>query len=119
MEAIDLDQKFATFDDCWSPRIIADINDQQVKLARLDGEFVWHEHANEDEFFLVLEGRLEIHFRDSITVLTPGQLCVVPKGVEHKPNATLPTKILLIERATTKHTGTTETPRANNDQQRI
>lgn len=107
MDVIDLDRKFARFSEAWSPRIVAELNGQHVKLARLDGEFVWHSHALEDELFLVLEGRLEMHLREEVLVLGPGQMCVVPRGVEHKPVATEPTRVLLFEPVATVNTGET------------
>ena len=78
MNTIDLDQKFNVIDDRWNPRIIASLNGQEVKLAKIEGDFVWHAHDEEDELFYVVKGRLEIHFRDKIEVLLPGQIIVVP-----------------------------------------
>lgn len=90
----------------WSPRIVADVNDAQVKLARLRGEFVWHRHAGEDELFLILEGRLRLRFREGDRDLGPGELIVVPRGVEHCPvTLTEEVCVLLVEPRTTINTG--------------
>ena len=105
MEVIDVQQKFAQFTEHWSPRIIAELNGQQVKIARLAGEFVWHAHQDEDEMFLVLEGRLRLEFRDRTIELGPGQLAVVPRGVEHRPVAEAEVKVMLFEPASTVNTG--------------
>ncbi len=111
MDKINLLEKFAKFDEHWSPRIIAESNGQLIKLAKLDGEFVWHDHANEDELFFVVKGRLELRFRDRVTVLGPGELCVVPKATEHFPVATEETWVMLIEPSSTQHTGDNVTDR--------
>lgn len=105
MQTINLADKFALFDERWSPRVIAQSNGQLIKLAKLEGEFVWHDHAKEDELFFVIKGRLELRFRDRTTVLLPGELCVVPRAVEHLPVATEETWVMLIEPASTQHTG--------------
>ena len=105
VEKIALAEKLASFSERWSPKIVADVNDHQVKLAKLQGEFVWHKHDSEDELFLVLVGRLTIRFRDGDVTLDPGELIVVPKGVEHCPAATEEAQILLFEPRTTLNTG--------------
>lgn len=106
MKKISLQEKFTNFSDHWSPRIVGETNGQLVKLAKVQGEFVWHAHENEDELFLVVKGRLTIEFRDGSKVeLGPNDMCIVPKGVEHKPMADEETQILLIEPASTAHTG--------------
>jgi mannose-6-phosphate isomerase-like protein (cupin superfamily) len=98
-------------DELWSPRVIAAANGQFVKLARVRGEFVWHDHADEDEVFIVYRGRLTIRFRDrDDAVLGPGDVFVVPKGVEHCPVAEEETWVMLLEPAQTKHTGDVESP---------
>ncbi len=106
MNAINLDQKFAKFSDHWSPRIIARVNGFHVKAAKLKGAFVWHAHEDTDELFLVHRGRLTIHLRDGAVRLGPGEMYVVPRGVEHKPEAEDECQILLIEPAGTVNTGT-------------
>lgn len=105
VQKFSLNQKFSLFDDYWSPRIVGEINDQYVKLAKLKGEMVWHNHANEDEFFLVVKGRLTLHFRDQVVILEEGECIVVPMGVDHMPIAEEETHVLLIERKSTLHTG--------------
>jgi mannose-6-phosphate isomerase-like protein (cupin superfamily) len=102
---VDLADRLGSFDDRWSPRIIAELNGQHVKLAKVEGDFVWHHHESEDELFLVLAGRLVIELRDRTVVLDPGQLCVIPRGVEHRPRADSETHLLLFEPAGTLNTG--------------
>lgn len=108
-QKISLQEKFQLFSDHWSPRVIAEANGQLVKLAKCSGEMVWHKHESEDEVFLVVKGRLTIRFRDHDVELAPGELCVVPQGVEHCPVAEPNTEILLIEPTSTQHTGQTKT----------
>jgi mannose-6-phosphate isomerase-like protein (cupin superfamily) len=106
MDVIDLADKLARFDDCWAPRVVAQLNGQHVKLAKLDGAFVWHAHEAEDELFLVVAGRLRMELRDAPIELGPGQLCVVPRGVEHRPVALDGVcSVLLFEPASTVNTG--------------
>ncbi|MEX1167039.1 MAG: cupin domain-containing protein [Hydrogenophaga sp.] len=97
MLTIDLLQKVNQIDGHWDQRVIAEMNDYQFKVAKIEGEFVWHQHAETDETFIVLEGELRIDFRDGSIQLRAGQMAVVPKGVEHKPFAATEAKILLIE----------------------
>lgn len=105
-EKLSLSYKYSKFTDHWSPRIIGETNGQLVKLAKVQGEFAWHSHDHEDELFLVIKGKLVIEFRDGHKVeLGPNEMCIVPKGVEHKPMADEETQILLIEPASTEHTG--------------
>jgi mannose-6-phosphate isomerase-like protein (cupin superfamily) len=108
MNKIVLREKFALFDSYWSPRIVAAINDYYVKVAKLKGEMVWHSHEEEDEFFHVIEGRLRLEFRDATVVLEKGECLVVPKGVDHKPSAETATHVLLVEKKSTRHTGTVQ-----------
>jgi mannose-6-phosphate isomerase-like protein (cupin superfamily) len=104
-EPVNVKAKLASFTEHWVPKVIAELNGQQVKVAKLQGEYVWHSHANEDELFLVVEGELELHLRDGIVTLRPGELYVVPKGVEHKPVSKPGADILVFEPATTRNTG--------------
>src|SRR5689334_22116028 len=104
-DKINLREKLERFSEHWSPKIVADLNGQQVKLARLKGEFIWHSHANEDELFLVLRGRLRMRFRDHDVTLEEGEMIVVPAGVEHLPVAEEEVEILLFEPASTLNTG--------------
>ncbi|NND72908.1 MAG: cupin domain-containing protein [Rhodothermales bacterium] len=106
MSKVNIDAAFAKFDGYWDPKIVAELNGQMVKLARLSGEFIWHSHAKEDELFLVLDGVLEIHFRDRDTVtLCQGELAVIPRGVEHKPVARGQVRLMLFEPSGTINTG--------------
>lgn len=111
METISLAAKFATFSEHWQPRIVGELNGQHVKIARLLGEFVWHHHEHEDELFLVLEGTLTIEFRDRTVTLSEGELCIVPRGVEHRPVAAVEVKVLLFEPASTLNTGNVQNDR--------
>lgn len=105
MGKVNLAEKLALFSEHWTPRIVGELNGQQVKLAKLQGEFVWHQHAEEDELFLVLKGRLLIHLRDRVVELDEGEFFVVPRGVEHKPVAEDEVHVLLFEPASTLNTG--------------
>jgi mannose-6-phosphate isomerase-like protein (cupin superfamily) len=102
---INLAEKFTCFDDHWSPKIVADLNDSHVKLAKVRGEFVWHQHAEEDELFFVVRGTLTIELRDGAVTLGPGEMVVIPKGVEHRPVAAEEVHLMLIEPQGTRHTG--------------
>ena len=104
-QPINLQDKFAKFSEQWSPRIVTQMNDYHFKIAKVQGEFVWHDHKETDEMFLVVKGHLEIHFRDGVVNLSEGEMFVVPKGVEHKPVAQEECHILLIEPAGTVNTG--------------
>lgn len=119
IERIDLAEKLARFDERWSPRIVAELNGQHVKLAKLEGEFVWHSHAEEDELFLVLKGTLTIELRDGAVVLGPGQIAVVPRGVEHRPVADGEVHVMLFEPAGTVNTGDVRNERTVEDLERI
>ena len=103
--AVDLAAKLASFDEAFSPRIVAHYNDNKVMVAKVRGEFVWHSHPDTDDFFLVLDGRLTIQLRDGDVELGPGELYVVPAGVEHCPKADDEAHILLIEPKGTPNTG--------------
>ena len=103
--AIDLAAKAGMIDAQWSPRVVAELNDYQLKVVRIQGDFIWHDHPETDEAFLVLEGELRIDFRDGSVTLRPGELFVVPKGLEHKPYAAGEVKMLLIEPRGTLNTG--------------
>lgn len=103
---INLKEKLSRFNDRWSPKVIAELNDYQFKLARLEGEFVWHAHEETDEAFVVLEGTLKIELRDGEVEISAGEMFVVPKGVEHKPSAQEECKVLVIEPRGVVNTGT-------------
>jgi mannose-6-phosphate isomerase-like protein (cupin superfamily) len=119
MEKVNLAEKLERFEERWSPRVVADLNGQQVKVVKLEGEFVWHHHAEEDELFLVLRGRLAMHLRDRTVELGPGELLVVPRGVEHKPVALEETHVLLFEPASTLNTGNVRDARTVERPERI
>jgi mannose-6-phosphate isomerase-like protein (cupin superfamily) len=104
-QAINLDEKLQMIGEQWSPRVIAELNDYQFKLVRIQGDFIWHDHPETDEAFLVLDGELRIDFRDGSVRLGPGELFVVPRGVEHKPFAEKEVKLLLIEPRGVLNTG--------------
>lgn len=108
MEAVNIKQKFELFKDYWSPKIIGQLNGQDVKLAKLKGEFVWHDHKNEDELFYIIKGVLKIEFRDRKVTLKEGEMLIIPKGVEHKPIAQKEVWVLLFEPSDIKHTGEIE-----------
>jgi mannose-6-phosphate isomerase-like protein (cupin superfamily) len=104
-QAINFKDKFAKFDNHWSPRVIAEMNDYQFKLVKVEGEFVWHDHPDTDEVFIVISGVLDIEFEDGKVTLHPGEMYVVPKGVKHKPVAKEECQILLVEPKGVVNTG--------------
>jgi mannose-6-phosphate isomerase-like protein (cupin superfamily) len=107
-DKVNLADALTRFDERWSPRIVGYLNDLKLQLVKAEGEFVWHSHAETDDFFLVLRGRLTIQLRDRDVVLGPGELFVVPRGVEHRPSADEETHVLLIEPRETPNTGDVE-----------
>ena len=116
---INLADKFGRFTDQWSPKIVADLNDCHVKLARVQGEFVWHQHAEEDELFIVIQGELTMELRDGHVTLGPGELVVIPKGVEHRPVAREEVQLMLIEPKGIRHTGDVISDRTVHEYARI
>jgi mannose-6-phosphate isomerase-like protein (cupin superfamily) len=116
---INLVEKFSCFTDQWSPKIVADLNDSHVKLAKVQGEFVWHAHAEEDELFMVMKGELTIELRDGRIMLGPGELVVIPRGVEHRPVAAEEVHLLLVEPKGIRHTGDVITARTVHEYARI
>ena len=104
-QAINLTQKLALINEQWQPRVVAEMNDYQFKLVRVQGDFIWHDHKETDETFLVVDGRMRIDFRDGAVHLSSGEMFVVPKGVEHKPYAENEVKLLLIEPRGVLNTG--------------
>lgn len=119
LRKINLAEMFGRFADRWSPKIVADLNDSHVKLAKVQGEFVWHQHAEEDELFVVIRGELTIELRDGQVTLGPGELVVIPKGVEHRPVAREEVQLMLIEPKGIRHTGDVVTERTVHEYQRI
>ena len=115
-QSINFQQKFGLFHEHWQPRVIAEMNDYQFKVVKLQGDFVWHHHSDTDETFIVIEGELRIDFRDGATTIRAGEMYVVPKGVEHKPYAEKEVKMLLIEPRGVLNTGEERNDRtAEND----
>lgn len=115
-QAINLEQKFSLFHDQWAPKVIAEMNDYQFKLVKVKGDFLWHDHQDTDETFIVLEGKLRINFRDGHVDVGKGEIYIVPKGIEHRPYAEEEVKILLIEPRGVLNTGQTGSERtAQND----
>jgi mannose-6-phosphate isomerase-like protein (cupin superfamily) len=103
--AINFAEKFGLFNEQWQPKVVAEMNDYQFKLVRLQGDFIWHDHRDTDETFIVVEGELRIDFRDGTVRLSAGEMFVVPRGVEHKPHAEKEVKLLLIEPRGVRNTG--------------
>ena len=108
-KSINFEDKLSLFNEQWSPKVIAEMNDYQFKIVKIKGDFEWHEHQNTDETFIVLEGDLRIDFRDGCVNLSKGEMFVVPKGVEHKPYAQAEVKMLLIEPRGVLNTGDNDT----------
>ena len=108
-QAIDLQYKLTLFNDHWSPRTVAEYNGHDVMVVKVQGEFTWHSHADTDDFFLVLQGELQIDLPDGTVTLRPGQMFIVPKGVEHRPRAAGETHLLLIEPTGTPNSGDVQT----------
>ncbi len=106
MDKVNLAEKLASFDETWVPKVVCELNGQYVKVAKFAGEYVWHQHENEDELFLVVTGQVAIHLRDRVVELDPGELFVVPRGVEHKPVAVGGVaEVVMFEPAATRNTG--------------
>jgi mannose-6-phosphate isomerase-like protein (cupin superfamily) len=105
MSTVNLAQKFAQFSDVWSPKIVGELNGQQVKLVRFQGPFVWHHHDQEDELFYVVAGRFRMEFRDRSEWIETGEFIIVPRGVEHRPVAEAEVQVMLFEPRTTLNTG--------------
>jgi mannose-6-phosphate isomerase-like protein (cupin superfamily) len=105
LDKVNLLQKFALFDEYWSPKIVGELNGQQVKLVKFKGEFVWHHHEHEDEMFYVVKGSFEMHYRHKVDVINEGEFVIVPKNIEHKPVAPDEVWVMLFEPASTVNTG--------------
>lgn len=103
--AINFEQKFSLFHEHWKPKVVAEMNDYQFKVVKLQGDFIWHDHQDTDETFIVIEGDLRIDFRDGAVRVSAGEMFVVPRGVEHKPYAERQVKLLLIEPRGVPNTG--------------
>jgi mannose-6-phosphate isomerase-like protein (cupin superfamily) len=105
MRKVNLREKLALISDYWNPRVVAELNGQHVKLVKFKGEFVWHDHADEDEMFFVVRGQFRMEFRDRSVDLSEGEFLVVPRGVEHRPVADEEVEVMLFEPAQIRHTG--------------
>jgi mannose-6-phosphate isomerase-like protein (cupin superfamily) len=119
MYKVNLAEKFAQFADHWSPKVVGELNGQQVKLVKFQGEFVWHQHDYEDELFLVVSGSFCMEFRDRIVDLSAGEFLIVPRGVEHRPVAEEEVQVMLFEPATTLNTGDVRSERTVEHLQRL
>lgn len=119
IDKVNLAEKFALFHSRWDPKIVGELNGQQVKLVRFMGDFVWHHHEAEDELFLVVKGEFVMEFRDARVPVREGELIVVPRGVEHRPTAAQEVQVLLFEPATTLNTGNTRSERTVEHLERI
>ena len=120
IDKVNLADKFKQIPDFWNPRIAGELNGQQVKLAKFKGEFDWHHHEHEDEFFLVVSGSFEMYLRDKVITLHPGEFIVIPRGTEHKPVAPVEAEVLLFEPASTINTGNlTDSERTRVDLERL
>ena len=119
MEKVNIHEKLALFSDHWNPRVVGEHNGQHVKLVKFQGEFVWHDHADEDEMFLVVQGSFRMDFRDRSVTLNEGDFIIVPRGVEHRPVAEQEVEVMLFEPAQIKHTGDVESELTVHEYQRI
>jgi len=119
MQKINLSEKFSLFNEYWNPKIVVELNGQHVKLVKFKGPFVWHHHENEDELFYVVRGNFDMEFRDKTITVNQGEFIVVPRGVEHRPNAKDEVEVMLFEPASTLNTGNIENERTVKDLQQI
>jgi len=119
MDKVNLKEKLSLFDAHWTPKIVGELNGQYVKLAKLQGEFVWHDHKAEDEMFMVIQGTMTLQFRDREIVLHEGEFCIVPRGVEHKPVAENEVHVMLFEPKATLHTGSVQSDKTVTEQEWI
>ena len=119
MEKVNLADKFKLFDEYWSPKLVGELNGQHVKIVKLRGEFIWHQHEGEDEFFMVIKGRLTIRLREKEVVLEEGEFFIVPRGVEHMPVAEQEAHVLIFEPISTLNTGNVRNERTKEDLETI
>jgi mannose-6-phosphate isomerase-like protein (cupin superfamily) len=119
MEKVNIGEKLALISDHWNPRVVGELNGQHVKLVKFQGEFVWHDHAAEDELFLVVRGSFRMDFRDRSVTLAEGDFIIVPRGVEHRPVAEQEVEVMLFEPAQIKHTGNVESELTVHEFERI
>lgn len=119
MNKVNISDKFAEFDDFYNPKIIGELNGQQVKAVKLKSEFIWHHHENEDELFLVVKGKLKMEFREKTVEVDPGEFIIVPRGIEHRPVADDEVHVLLFEPDSTINTGNIENERTRKDLEKL
>jgi len=119
MKKINIREKLALFDEYWSPKVVGELNGQHVRLAKFMGEFEWHQHDNEDELFLVIDGSFEMRFRDTTVVVNKGEFLIVPRGIEHCPRAEKEVHVLLFEPAETLNTGNIDSDRTVRDPENL
>ena len=119
MEKINVSEKLSLFDDYWNPRVAGELNGQQVKLVKFKGPFTWHHHDHEDELFYVVKGSFNMEFQDKTITINEGEFIIVPKGIEHRPNAKEEVHILLFEPASTLNTGNVENEFTKKDLKKI
>lgn len=119
MDKVNVSEKFMLFSEHWSPKIVAELNGQAVKLVKIQGEFVWHHHDHEDELFYVVRGTLRMEFRDRVVVVEPGEFIVVPRGVEHRPVAVEEVHLMLFEPLETVNTGNVQEERTRQQLDRL
>ncbi len=119
LNKVNLAEKFSLFDGHWEPKIVGELNNQYIKLAKLKGEFVWHYHENEDEFFMVIKGHLTIKLRNEDIELDEGEFCIIPRGVEHMPVADKEVHVMMFEPKSTVNTGSAESDKTVTDPERI
>ena len=119
MEKVNVAQKLSTFSDYFNPRVAGELNGQQVKLVKFQGEFVWHHHDNEDELFYVVKGSFDMEFRDKTISLHEGEIIIVPRGTEHRPNAKEEAEVMLFEPITTLNTGNVQNERTVRNLEKI
>ena len=119
IEKVNLQQKFSQISDYWNPRIAGELNGQYVKLVKLQGEFIWHHHAEEDELFLVIKGKLRMELRDRVMEVQAGEFIIIPRGVEHCPCADEEVEVMLFEPASTLNTGNQVTERTRSHLDKI
>ena len=119
MQKVNLAEKFSMFTEHWSPKIAGELNGQQVKLVKFQGEFVFHHHEQEDELFYVVKGSFDMHFTDKVVTINEGEFIIVPRGVEHKPVAKEEVQVMLFEPASTLNTGNTENEKTVKDLESI
>lgn len=119
MESININNKLDLITDLWKPGVIAELNGQHVKISKVKGEFVWHDHKNEDELFIILKGTLQMNFRDKIVEVKEGEMIMVPRGIEHKPIAHEEVWMMLFEPKNIKHTGEVVSELTVNDYEKI